>query len=64
MLGRGVTIAYIKEPTANAYGTDFIISPFEPDVGQSFYESRRLIGSGVEAHFADCMLKHSKTLTI
>ena len=31
--GRVATIAYIKEPIAGAYGTDFISSPSEPDVG-------------------------------
>ena len=35
MSGCVVTIAYIKEPTAGAYGTDFISSPSEPDVGLS-----------------------------
>ena len=29
------TITYIREPTAGAYGTDFIPSPSEPDVGLS-----------------------------
>ena len=33
--GRVATIAYIREPTAGAYGTDFISSPSELDVGQS-----------------------------
>ena len=51
--GRVATIAYIREPTASAYGTDFISSP---SVG------RRLMGSGVEVDLAECMLKHSKRL--
>jgi hypothetical protein len=52
MSGRVATIAYINEPTTGAYGTDFIWSPSEPGVGQSFRDSRRLAGSGVVANRA------------
>jgi hypothetical protein len=60
MSGRVATIAYINEPTAGAYGTDFIWSPFGPGVGQSFRDNRRSAGSGVVADRAECMLKRSK----
>ena len=63
MSGRVATIAYIREPIAGAYDTDFISSPFGPDVEQSHSYIRRLMGSGVEveADLTDCMLKRSKT---
>ena len=57
---RVATIAYIREPTIGAYGTDFIFSPTGADVGQSHWDNRSLMGSGVEADLADCMLKCSK----
>jgi hypothetical protein len=60
MSGRVATLAYITEPTAGAYGTDFIWSPSGPGVGQSFRDSRTLAGSGVVADRAECMLNRSK----
>jgi hypothetical protein len=59
MSGYVKTIAYINEPTAGAYGTDFIWSPSGPGVEQSFLDSRRLAGSGVVADRAECMLNRS-----
>jgi hypothetical protein len=59
MSGRVATIAYINEPTAGAYGTDFIRSRSGPGVGQSFRDSRRLAGSGVVADQAESMLNRS-----
>ena len=48
MCGRVATIAYINESTTKAYGTEFILSPSGPDVGQPLFDSRRLAGNGVE----------------
>jgi hypothetical protein len=59
MSSRVATIAYINEPTASAYGTDFIWSPSGPGVGRSYRDSRRLAGSGVIADWAECMLNCS-----
>ena len=60
MSGRVMTIAYIREPTTGAYGTDFISFPSRPDLRQSRRDNGRLMGSGVEPDLADCMLKRSR----
>ena len=59
-----VTIVYIKEPTSGAYDTDFISSPSGPNVGQSRWDSRRLMGSTMVEDLTDCMLEHFKTRPI
>ena len=61
MSGRVATIAYIKEPTVGAYGTNFISSPCGPDVRLSLGDSQRLKGSEVEENLDDHMLELSMT---